>query len=203
MSTSEEMRTFLETRRSVRDFQSGSIQTEVIQRILRTATYAPSAHNKQPWRFAVVNKPETKQALGEAFCLAFQRDMINDGTPEMDIQGRLARTRSRIEKAPVVVIVCRDREAVKSQPDATRMEAEIRMSRQSVAMAGLQFMLAAHLEGLGSTWICWPLFAPEAVMTTLELPDTWEPEGMVFLGEPADAPAAPSRADIQDICIFR
>jgi F420 biosynthesis protein FbiB-like protein len=203
MSTNEAVRTFLETRRSVRDFQPGTIEPEVIQRILRTATYAPSAHNKQPWRFAVVIGAEAKQALGEAFCQAFQRDMINDGTPEADLQGRLARTRSRIKQAPVVVIVCRDREAVKSQPDEIRMDAEIRMSRQSVAMAGLQCMLAAHLEGLGSTWICWPLFAPKAVSAALGLPENWEPEGMIFLGQAGETPAAPSRADIQDISIFR
>ncbi|MRR36599.1 nitroreductase family protein, partial [bacterium] len=186
MSTSEELRTFLESRRSVRDFQSTSIPIGTIERILQTATYAPSAHNKQPWRFAVVLQPDTRHALGEAFCQALQEDMINDGLPEVDIQARLARTRKRIANAPVVVIVCREAGAVKSQPDKTRMDAEIRMGRQSVAMAGLQCMLAAHLEGLGSTWICWPLFAPKAVTGTLDLPESWEPEGMLFLGEPAE-----------------
>jgi F420 biosynthesis protein FbiB-like protein len=203
MSTDEELRSFLESRRSVRDFLPTSVQGEVIERILRTATYAPSAHNKQPWRFAVIDRTETKQALGEAFCQAFQRDMVNDGVPETDILARLERTRSRIAKAPVVVVVCREMLAVKDQPDEERRNAEIRMARQSVAMAGLQLMLAARLEGLASTWICWPLFAPQAVTATLKLPDTWEPEGMVFLGEPAEAPAAPSRPGIQDICVFR
>ena len=35
------------------------------------------------------------------------------------------------------------------------------MGTQSVALAGLQLLLAAHAEGLGGTWICWPLFAPD------------------------------------------
>jgi coenzyme F420-0:L-glutamate ligase / coenzyme F420-1:gamma-L-glutamate ligase len=45
---------FLRARRSVRRFKTDLIPAPVIQRIIETATYAPSAHNLQPWRFAVV-----------------------------------------------------------------------------------------------------------------------------------------------------
>ena len=62
------------------------------------------------------------------------------------------------------------------------------MAVQSVALAGLQLMLAAHAEGLGGNWICWPLYAQEAARDALNLPETWEPQGMFFLGYADEEP---------------
>jgi len=41
---------------------------------------------------------------------------------------------------------------------------------------------------LGSVWVCAPLFTPETVRKTLDLPETWEPQGMFFLGYPDGEP---------------
>src|ERR1041385_6062917 len=49
-----DLHNFLRTRRSIRRFKPEPIPDSVIQSILTTATYAPSAHNRQPWRFCVV-----------------------------------------------------------------------------------------------------------------------------------------------------
>jgi nitroreductase len=49
-------------------------------------------------------------------------------------------------------------------------------------------LLAAHAEGLGGNWICWPLFTQETVRVTLDLPATWEPQAMFFLGYPDETP---------------
>lgn len=62
------------------------------------------------------------------------------------------------------------------------------MSVQSVANAATYLLLAAHAEGLGGNWICWPLYAQEETRTALELPETWEPQAMIFLGWPAESP---------------
>ena len=56
------------------------------------------------------------------------------------------------------------------------------MGTQSVALAGLQLLLAAHAAGLGANWICWPLYAQEDTRKALDLPETWEPQAMIFLG---------------------
>jgi coenzyme F420-0:L-glutamate ligase/coenzyme F420-1:gamma-L-glutamate ligase len=69
-----------------------------------------------------------------------------------------------------------------SYPDEKRQQAERTMAMQSVAAAGLQILLAAHAEGLGGVWVCSPLFAQETIQKTLDLPETWEPQGMFFIG---------------------
>jgi nitroreductase len=128
--------------------------------------------------------------------------MIADGAAEADIADRVERSRRRMDEAPVVVVLCRDITQVNPQPDAIRQQAEATMGMQSVALAGLQLLLAAHAEGLGGTWICWPLFTPEETRRALNLPSEWEPQGMVFLGYPDEQPETPLRKPLSEIVKF-
>jgi len=195
----EDLHTFLRSRRSIRRFKADPVQTECIQRILETATYAPSAHNLQPWCFVVLTNPAAKLHLAEAITARFRQDMVIEGVPEADIQARIARTIRRSVEAPVIIILCRDTTRVKSQPDAFLQKNEVVMGTQSVALAGLQMLLAAHAEGLGGTWICWPLYTPAETRHALGLAEEWEPQGMLFLGYPAEAPEIPERKSLQEV----
>lgn len=177
--------TFLRTRRSIRRFLGPAAKTgkpdpvpaPVIERILETATYAPSAHNLQPWRFAVVTDLSAKDRLGIALTAKMRTDMTAEGAQQAEIDSRIERSLCRIHAAPVIILLCRDTTAIrKDEPE------EVTMAVQSVALAGLQLLLAAHAEGLGGNWICWPLYAQEVARKALKLPDTWEPQGMIFLG---------------------
>ena len=62
------------------------------------------------------------------------------------------------------------------------------MSIQSTALARLQLLLAAHAEGLGGNWICWPLYAQSAARLALELPEAWEPQAMILIGYADETP---------------
>lgn len=53
-------------RRSVRKYKPQPIPKEHLMTILEAARQAPSAGNRQPWRFVVVRDPEVKRRLGEA-----------------------------------------------------------------------------------------------------------------------------------------
>lgn len=53
-------------RRSVRSYAPDPIDDETLFRILEAGRQAPSAANRQPWRFVVVRDPERRHALAEA-----------------------------------------------------------------------------------------------------------------------------------------
>lgn len=178
----EDLHRFLRTRRSIRRFQPKEVDQATLERILQTAMHAPSAHNRQPWRFATLTSPEAKTRLGEAMATEFRDDLTADGLPAAEIETLVSRSKTRISEAPVVVLLCMDLSEMDSYPDEKRQQAERVMATQSVALAGLQLQLAAHAEGLGSVWVCAPLFAPQIVRSALNLSETWEPQGMVFLG---------------------
>jgi len=105
----EDLHTFLRSRRSIRRFRPNPVPAAVIRRILETATYAPSAHNDQPWRFTVLTAAETKNHLIETMATDFRRDLEKEGLPETDIAARLELSRRRIREAPIVVIVVHGR----------------------------------------------------------------------------------------------
>jgi len=198
MPTKEDLHTFLRTRRSIRHFTADPVPDSVIERILHTAAFAPSAHNRQPWRFAIVTNPSVKTRLGEAITSKMRADMQVEGANTSDIEKRAALSLHRMNKAPLVIVLCRDINDVRAD-----MPEEAIMGIQSTALAGLQLLLAAHAEGLGGSWICWPLYAQEATRTALELPEIWEPQAMYFLGYPMESPEVKERKELSLISIFK
>jgi nitroreductase len=121
-------------------------------------------------------------------------DMTADGASESDIEKRVANSIKRINEAPVLLLLCRDVTAVRER----RREDEI-MAIQSVANAATYFLLAAHAEGLGGNWICWPLYAQEESRQALDLPETWEPQAMIFLGYADEEPKEKILKPINDL----
>lgn len=171
-------------------------------RILETATFAPSAHNRQPWRFVVLTASEAKARLAEAMGAAFRHDLEKDGFSEGEINLRLARSRRRLQEAPVAIVLCLDTTAGDAYPDASRQRAEYLMGVQSVAMAGNTLLLAAHAEGLGGVWVCAPLFSPNETHRALDLPESWQPQGMILMGYPAEIPQPRPRRPRSEIVVY-
>ncbi len=193
---------FLRSRRSIRRFNPGPVPEAVIKKIITTATFAASAHNRQPWRFVVMTDASTKSHLAEAMSLEYRRDLEHDNLPAVEIQARIENSRLRIISSPVVILLCLDMSEMDVYPDARRAEAEKIIAIQSTANAGMQMLLAVHAEGLGGVWTCAPLFTPEVIRTTLNLPKTWEPQGMFFIGDPAETPKPRERKSFQEILRF-
>lgn len=193
---------FIRSRRSVRQFQDQPVERDVLQRIIMTATRAPSAHNRQPWRFVVLDRPQARQKLVAAMQAAFADDLKRDGLSTQQIQRQLLRSRRRILGSPAPVLLCMDLTDMDSYPDARRQQAERQMAVQSVALAGGTLLLAAHAEGLGGVWICAPLFAPQAVQQALSLPQAWEPQALLLLGYPAEQPQERERRSLEEVVQF-
>lgn len=198
-----DLHAFLRSRRSVRRFSDVPVSRTVLERIIETATYAPSAHNRQPWRFAVLTDAPSKSQLARGMAVAFRRDLEADGLPLAEVESLIEKSRSRIQAAPVVIILCMDMSEMDPYPDSRRQTAERTMALQSTSLAGLQLLLAAHAEGLAGVWNCAPLFAPGPVGEALDLPPTWEPQGMLLVGFPAETPRLRARKPVREIAIIR
>jgi len=201
MPTKEDLHRFLRTRRSVRRFKPDPVPASVIEDIITTATFAPSAHNRQPWRFCVMADLPAKTHLAEKLIRKYQHELENDNYSSDEISHLVARSKDRILSAPVVVILSVDMSDMDTYPDKHRKKAEYIMATQSTANAGMHMLLAAHAEGLGAVWVCSPLFAQETVRDALELPKSWEPQAMYFLGYPAKVPEVRKRKDLCEILL--
>ncbi len=174
-------------RRSIRRYHPTRITRAMIDSLLQVAISAPSAHNRQPWRFRVLIDDSEKIVLAQSMGAKLRRDRLADGDDTKIIEADTSRSYLRLTGAPAIIVVCMSQEDMDSYPDPRRTQSEYIMAVQSVAMAGQNLLLAIHAAGLGACWLCAPLFCPDVVGEALSLPDTWQPQGLITLGYPADA----------------
>lgn len=176
----------IRSRRSIRRYRDDLVPPDLIDDILRAAVWAPSAHNRQPWRFAVVREPAAKERLAAAMGRQLRADLAADGLPAEAIEKDAGRSYSRLTGAPVLIVVCLTMADMDVYPDERRQMNEWVMAVQSTAMAGQNALLAVHALGLSGCWLCGPLFCPGVVRDALGLPDDWQPQGLITLGYPAE-----------------
>lgn len=193
----------IKARRSIRKFKAAAVPRPLIHRILDLARWAPSAHNAQPWRCIVVDDDEVKEALAAEMGKAWLSDLLKDGVPK-DGAEEIVKIESweRITQSPVVIIVCLSMADMHKYPDGRRRKAEYLMAVQSVAAYIQNLLLLAHHFGLGTCWICAPLFCQDAVRKALHMPEEIEPQAMVIMGYPDEKPHAPPRKEVEEFCFF-
>lgn len=188
-------------RRSIRRYRNEPVPRELLVELLTAAAWAPSAHNRQPWRFVVIEQLRLKKRLARAMGKKLRADLTADGLPNEAIDKDVSRSFRRITGAPALILVTLTVADMDIYPDERRQQHEWLMAVQSAAMAGQNLMLAAHAHGLGSCWMCGPLFSPEVVRKTLKLPADWQPQGLITIGYPAEAPEK-DRWPLEDVVLF-
>jgi F420 biosynthesis protein FbiB-like protein len=168
-------------RRSIRRYEPRDVPQSTVETLLEAAVWAPSAHNRQPWRFAIV-RGAGRERLARAMGARLREDLERDNAPQAVIEADVTRSYERLTGAPVVIVLCLSMADMDTYPDARRQQHEWTMAVQSVAMAGQNLLLAAHAYGLGACWMCAPLFCPDVVQSALDLPPDWQPQGLITLG---------------------
>ena len=189
-------------RRSIRRYTDRPIAPEVLTELLEAARWAPSAHNRQPWRFCVVVRPDAKLRLSAAMAAQWRADLAADGADPAEIARRTAISQARMTGAGALVVANLTMADMDRYPDPVRAHAEWTMAAQSVALACQNLLLAAEAHGLGACWMCAPLFVPELVRSVLDLPGDWEPQALITLGYPAETKTKP-RAPLESRVIWR
>ena len=103
--------TVVRTQRAHRAFRDDPLSDEIVEQVLATATYAPSAENTQPWVFVVVRDAGARARIGELNRRAWEgggREYSRPRlSPEMFAKVEAGAT-GGIAAAPVLVVVCGD-----------------------------------------------------------------------------------------------
>lgn len=202
MIPDQKMIAAINRRRSIRRFQREPVARTVVERLLAAATRAPSAHNRQPWRFAVLDGESSKQRLAKAMGERLRADRAADGDDMSVIDADVSRSYSRITGAPLVIVVCADARVMDRYPDRRRSEAEYLMAVQSTAMAVQNLLLASQSEGLGASIMCAPLFCPDTVTDALDLPREWKAQMLVMIGAAESGGSARPRLALDEVAIW-
>ena len=180
--TAGDVLALMRARRSLRRYRRRPVPRGWIRQILEGAVWAPSAHNRQPWRFVILEGTAAKEKLAREMGGRLRGDLMADGMPQDLIDRDVGRSYDRISGAPLIILICMTLADMDVYADARRNAHERTMAVQSTAMAGQNMMLMAASLGLGACWMCAPLFCPDAVRQALDLPDDWIPQGMLTVG---------------------
>ena len=191
----------MRSRRSVRQYQERPVAREQIEQILEAARWAPSPHGRQPWRFAVLTKPELKRRLADQMGETWQQNLEMDGQSTEVVALRLEKSRQRILHAPALIIPCLYLEDLDHYPDAQRQADETTMAVQSIGAAIQNMLLMAYDLGLDGGWMCAPLFCPEVVCDALELDTRLIPQALITVGYAAADPKRRERLPLDRLIV--
>jgi nitroreductase len=173
-------------RRAVRAYRDDPVKTDVIEALIEAAIQAPSAMNRQPWRFTVVCDRKLLDSVSQRSKAHMLENLPADGG-EHHFQEMLSNPEFQIfYHAPVLIVIS----AVTNGPWAI----------EDCSLAAQNLMLAACAHGLGSCWIGFAqgwLQTPEG-KAALQIDSGWLPVAPIIVGHPAGEtpPVERNRPDI-------
>ena len=188
-------------RRSVRVFEDRPVSRAALEAMIEAAGWAPSPHGRQPWRFVVLTRTESKRALADAMGAEWQRTLEMDGEPAEVVALRLQKSHERIQTAPAILLACLYLKDLDRYPDADRQRAEETMATQSLGAAIQNALLCAYSLGLHTGWMCAPLFCPETVRAALGLDQALIPHALITVGYLAREPKRRPRRPLDELIV--
>ncbi|QNP49573.1 5,6-dimethylbenzimidazole synthase [Diaphorobacter aerolatus] len=161
-------------RRDMRHFCGGTVQDDVLLRLLRAAHHAPSVGMMQPWRFIRVKSRELR--LGIHALIEQERVRTAEALGERQQEFMKLKVEGVLDAAEVLVIAMPPgREA---HVFGRRTLPEMDIASASCAVQNL--WLAARAEGLGMGWVS--IFDPVALAQLLRMPQGAHALGVLCLG---------------------
>jgi F420 biosynthesis protein FbiB-like protein len=191
----------IKARRSIRRYEARPVEAETIEALLEAGIWAPSAHNRQPWRFAVLTAEAERASLARRMGERLREARLADGDDAAEVESDVSKSYARITGAPLVIVAFLSMEDMDAYPDAQRQAAEHLMAVQGVAMAVNNILLAAQAAGLGACWMCAPLFCSDAVGAAVGAPSHWQAQALLTLGYPASKGKPAQRRPLSDVIL--
>lgn len=188
-------------RRSIRKFCQDAIPDGLIEEIVRAGTLAPSAKNRQPWRFIVVSERSKETAL-LAMERGLEREKRRPFLPDSaEFLSDAENTLRIMRQAPVTIFVVNALGADPRRPLSVDERVYEICNAQSIGAAVENMSLAAQSMGLGSLWIGNVFFAFD------ELTEFLHTDGVLCaalsVGYPAEKPDSRPRRSINEIFEWR
>lgn len=193
----------LQTRRSVRRFEDRAVSRSDLDRLLEAARWAPSNHNRQPWKFIVMEDRERIRELAEQVRLGMEQKV--ESLPEVVAvhAAGLVSYGTFFSAAPVLIVAMHKLPIAASAPlwEGTRNPELVSGEPLSVAMAIENLLLAAHALGLGACVMTAPLLAGD-LTAILNVPPGFAITGLIAVGYPAGSSPPPRRKSLEHIAEF-
>jgi nitroreductase len=200
------------SRRSIRRFKPEAPDRAILERMLEMAILAPSASNKQPWRFFVVGDKAAITRMASAVQAAVDRIVPHVRAEFMEAFRAYGNYFVRFQDAPIVIVPIFKELVVLSNliddqvspDDRTHIAAmEFNSGLISIGLALQNMMLFAHSIGVGTSCMTGPLLAADELRRELDVPESWRIAAVVPTGFPDEMPAPTTRKTIDAVVRWR
>lgn len=192
-------------RRSIRRFKNRVPSREQLEQIIAAAITAPSASNKQPWKFLLVSN---RLMIDQAAALVEQE--IERLTPLLSATLRrgfseYAGNFTAFAGAPTLIIpiyrvfplLSQLFAEARAEEEATARKLEGDSALISVACAIQNMLLVIEEMGLGACCMTGPLLAANSLAGLFRVPAGWEIAAVIPLGYPDETPALTTRKALE------
>ena len=174
----------IRSRRTIRKFKDEAPPRELVQKIIETAIWAPSAMNTQPWEFIVLTKNErdklSKVAAKSFTCLEHRlRELFKEKMVHI-----VSEYFRNFGNAPVIIVVL---------TDILKEEVYQIAAIESASAVIQNLSLCAHASGLGTCWMTGPLWVESDIKKHLGIGDDKKIVALIAIGYPNQTPIIPPR----------
>lgn len=172
----------LKQRRSIRDFADQAVNPKDLEAILQETCMAPSASNRQPWRFIIIQDQSLMKKLSDES----KKNLIhviekNPSSPTKTYEGILRNPSFNVfYNAPCLIMIVG--------------EDDYHHFYQDCSLAAAYMMFAATERNLGTCWIgLGEMIEDPALRKEIGLPEGYKIVAPIIIGYPTKLPSASSR----------
>ena len=192
----------IEERRSIRKYRQQSVSREQIEMLVEAARLAPSAKNRQPWKYIVYTGTE-KQKLLKAMEKGLEKEEKQHSLLPQSAFGLpdAFHTLDIMRQAPVVLIVMN----TNGTSPYELVDSDGRLSEicdsLSIGASIENLLLRATEMGLGTLWIANTCFAYSDLMEVIG--EKGQLIGAIALGYAEEQPLPRPRRNLEEILEYR
>jgi nitroreductase len=167
-------------RRSIRKYKNTPVSKDIIERILKAGTLAPSGMNSQPWRFVIIEDKEAIINLSKRV----KKILLEMLWPDHLKKAFQSEEDTIFYGAPLLILVC-----------VPKKEDWRSVNLLDCGLAAQNMFLAACQEGLGSCFIGFAstLNQDPSALTEVGISQDHELMAPLIFGYPAESPASKAR----------
>ena len=160
----------IHTQRAIRYLRPDPVSDEVIWKLIKAATKAPSGTNRQPWKFIIIRDAYTKRLIGRYYqhIIPRLRRLAKEQPRIYESATYLAK---HLHEAPVLILVC-----VENGGPSTLSKGS------SIYPAVQNLLLAARGLGLGSVLTTFHKQYEHEIKDLLGIPDDVETAALLPVG---------------------
>ena len=192
--------TTLRGRRSIRRYKNEPLPDGALEKLIEAANWAPSANNRQGYRFLAVDNLAKLAEMAALVREAWRAGVATLPESERNTVADYGKYMTFFDTAPLVLFPYHR----EGNPVAARMgmpEGYDHSGVASVSAAITNILLAAHTLGLGACWMTGPLVAGPALETLLGIPPGWRLSAVIPVGVPDEDPPAPKRRGLPHLLL--